>query len=367
MITCSSPQGKPLVIPIIPSQTRRAWPKSADAKPVSYLSLCVALMRPFATDAHIAAYAMPSHPYRLSSGAVGHPKLPNGVWMVLALFDIDGHHEADVEGWWSVERRKVMALRGQHPDLFAFRTRAGYRAVGQLPEPLMLCTSADVKAWRQRYLTWVAYLDRCFAIQADPACKDWTRIFRLPYATRDPTSPPENYEVIGDARQLGIWAPEITSADISQAVSLGKRPSARPPRARVSESVSTNEGLLYHAFQAHGWISHAIEADKWAVVCPWEDTHTMGERFNSSTVLWAPGPGDEVGWWHCSHSHCQGRDLRDVLRFFTPRELDQARQAAGSSDYNVPQQRGLRTISAAEVLARRGLRTVQAKEVRPWR
>jgi hypothetical protein len=323
-----------LLTPIIPFQTRKAWPKHADAKPVSYLPLHVALTRPFSTDAHFAAYAMPSHPYRLSSGAVGHLELPDCVCMVRAIFDIDGHQQPDVERWWSTERPKVIALRRQHPDLFVYRTRGGYRAVDLLPEPIMLCTSADVEAWRQRYLTWVAYLARGFAIQADPACKDWTRLFRLPHGTREPLSPPENYEVIGDARQLGTWAPEITSADVKRAVTLGKRPSARATRVRVSGGTTAGEGLLYHAFAGRGWIGHAIEPDKWAVACPWEDTHTMGERFDSSTVLWAPGPGDEVGWWHCSHSHCQHRDLRDVLRLFTPSALDRARQAAGIADYD---------------------------------
>jgi hypothetical protein len=356
-----------LPTPIIPFQTRRAWPKYADAKPVSYLPLRVALARPFTTDAHFAAYAMPSHPYRLSSGSVGHPELPDGVCMVLAVFDVDGHEQADIEGWWSAERAKVIALRGQHPDLFAYRTRAGYRAVDQLPVPIMLCTSADAEGWRQRYLTWVAYLDRCFAIQADPACKDWTRIFRLPHATREPGSPPENYEVMGDARHLGIWVPEITSADIEQAVSLGKRPSAHAPRLRVSDSASAGEGLLYHAFAGRGWISSAIEANKWAVACPWEDTHTMGERFDTSTVLWAPGPGDGVGWWHCSHSHCQERDLRDVLRLFAPSELEQARQAAGIVDHYHSANGGIHTVSVNQVLARGGLRTMQPQEVPAWR
>jgi hypothetical protein len=356
-----------LLTTIIPSQTRRAWPKCPDAKPVSYLPVRVVLTRTFSTDAHLAAYAMPSHPYRLSSGAVGHPRLPDGVRMVLTLFDVDGHQQVDVESWWSTERPKVMVLRCQHPDLFAYRTRGGYRAVGVLPEPIMLCTSADVEAWRQRYLTWIAYLARCFAIQADPSCKDWTRIFRLPHATREPTSPPENYEVIGDARHLGIWVPEITSADIEQAVSLGKRPSANTPRLRVSDSASAGEGLLYHVFAGRGWIGSAIEANKWAVACPWEDTHTMGKRFDTSTVLWAPGPGDAVGWWHCSHSHCQGRDLRDVLRLFSPSELDQARQAAGIVDFYHSATGGLRTIAAQQVLARGGLRTVDAKEVAAWR
>jgi hypothetical protein len=356
-----------LLTPIIPFQTRRSWPKYAAAKPVSYLPLHVALTRPFTTDAHFAAYAMLSHPYRLSSGLVAHPDLPDGVCMVLAVFDIDGHREEDVERWWSTERRKVMALRGRHPDLLAFRIRAGYRAVDLLPEPIMLCTSADVEGWRQRYLTWVAYLDRCFAIQADPACKDWTRIFRLPHVTREPDSLPENYEVIGDLLHLGIWTPEITSVDIERAVILGRRPSVRTPRVRVSGGTTTGEGLLYHAFAGRGWIGHAIEPAKWAVVCSWEDTHTMGERFDSSTVLWAPGPGDEVGWWHCSHSHWQHRGLRDVLRLFTPSALDRARQAAGIADYYDSANRGPPTIDTKIVTARWGLRTINAREVSAWR
>ena len=356
-----------LPTPIIPFQTRRAWPKYADAKLVSYLPLRVALTRSFTTDAHFAAYAMPGHPYRLASGAVGHPELPYGVRMVLALFDIDGHQQADVEGWWSAERPKVMALRVQHPNLLAYRTRSGYRAVGILRQPIMLDTSGDVEAWRQRYLTWVAYLARCHAIQADPACKDWTRIFRLPHGTREFKCPPEDREVIGDARHVGIWAPEITSADVERAVSLGKRPTPRTPRVKTAAGNSTGEGLLYHTFAARGWIGGAIEADKWAVACPWEDTHTTGERFNSSTVLWAPGPGGAVGWWHCSHSHCQHRDLRDVLRLFTSSELDRARQAAGIDDYYRSAKDGLLTIGTLQVLAHGKFRPIQAQEVPPWR
>jgi hypothetical protein len=34
------------------------------------------------------------------------------------------------------------------------------------------------------------------------------------------------------------------------------------------------------------------------------------------------------GWFHCSHNHCADRTLQDVIRLFTPEELDQARAAA---------------------------------------
>jgi hypothetical protein len=60
--------------------------------------------------------------------------------------------------------------------------------------------------------------------------------------------------------------------------------------------------------------------------------------------------------------------LRDVLRLFTPSELDQGRQAAGIVDHHHSAKSGIRTIAAQQVLARGGLRTVNAKkEVGAWR
>ena len=69
------PTNSTIVVPIIPFQRRRAWPRCTDAHPISYLPLRIALTRPFTTDAHLAAYSLPTHPYRLSSGAVGHSDL----------------------------------------------------------------------------------------------------------------------------------------------------------------------------------------------------------------------------------------------------------------------------------------------------
>jgi hypothetical protein len=177
---------KQTVVPIIRSQGQRSWPKYLDARPVSYLPLDVALTRPYSTDVHLAAYSMPSMPYRLSSLAIAHPELPDGVCMVLAIFDVDEHEQADIDAWWAAERVKVMALRATHRDLFAYRTRGGYRIIGRLPVPFMLCTGADAARWTQQYLVWVAYLTRAFGIAGDPACKDWTRLYRVPCATREP-------------------------------------------------------------------------------------------------------------------------------------------------------------------------------------
>jgi hypothetical protein len=348
------PRNPTVLTAIIPSQRRRAWPKHPDARPVSYLPLHVALTRPFTTDAHLAAYNMPTMPYRLSSGAVWHPDLPDGIHMRLAIFDIDGHRQVDIEAWWHAERLKVMALRDVQSGMYTYRTRSGYRCLGILPGPVPLHAREEGEAWCQQYLTWVAYLERAFGIQADPACKDWTRIFRLPHARREPDGQPEDHETIGDARHIGVWAPKLMPEDVTHAVALGRGRSTRERRA-VSSASHTGTGVLYCAFDKRQWIGEELEADKWSCVCPWDVNHTMGARFDTSTVLWAPGRGEEVGWWHCSHAHCQGRGLRDVLALFTPGELDRAWEVAGIMTVNA---QGIR-ISRAQY----GPRTVPAREV----
>jgi hypothetical protein len=96
-------------------------------------------------------------------------------------------------------------------------------------------------------------------------------------------------------------------------------------------SSQDSAGMLFHAFQARGWIDKELSPGKWNVICPWADDHSKGEDFDTSTVLFAPRTGEEVGWWHCSHMHCEGRNIHDVLALFTPEELANARLAAGVS------------------------------------
>jgi hypothetical protein len=107
-------------------------------------------------------------------------------------------------------------------------------------------------------------------------------------------------------------------------------------RGRGQESLRGHEGLLFHAFEARGWLGQEIEPGKWAVICPWESRHTKGECLDTSTILFAPGEGGAVGWLHCSHMHCASRDLSDVLALFNPAELEQARRAACIPDRDAP-------------------------------
>lgn len=66
-------------------------------------------------------------------------------------------------------------------------------------------------------------------------------------------------------------------------------------------------------FASRGAYKRELGAGKHAVSCPWVFEHS-GESgpMDTSTVIWDAEPGL---WptFHCSHQHCAGRSIRDVM------------------------------------------------------
>ena len=331
-----------LLVPIIPFPRVLAWPdkdgKQEGAR-CPYVELVDALTREYKTDAHTTAYSVPHIERRLRDDAL--PKLTDGVPMRLFLADVDcpeAHKAAGGssglaagEEWWLAEIDKVKELAVEHSAPFVFRTRGGYRILYRLPEPFVIKTAADGERWTQTYLRWIAYLGRRFGIVADPGCKDWQRLYRLPHATRDDGGKPENRETIGDPSAIGAWACNPSSEDIAASEALGKKKPERRILPGLAPSSYSGEGLFFHLLKAKGDIGALVDPGKWTIRCPLESEHSKGQTFDSSTVLFAPGYGHELGWINCKHS-TRGHDRytsRDWLRCFGESEIESARAAAG--------------------------------------
>lgn len=118
-------------------------------------------------------------------------------------------------------------------------------------------------------------------------------------------------------RRLEDVAPALLPEWITRMISV-------EDRAPATASGSVADGFLGAAFEAAGWLGRSLDATKAAAQCPWEDEHTSGTRYDSSTVVFAPIEGKRVGKFHCSHAHCQNRTLDDVLRALP----DDAKRAA---------------------------------------
>jgi hypothetical protein len=346
---------RPCTLPLIPSAQTYSYPKEPDkASIIKYFPLDAILTRAWTTDAHTTAYSVPAWSYRLSHDAV---QFDGGVAMVLFIADVDGPDHMASDEWWLGELTKLDAMRREYPSAFIYRTRGGYRLVYELSAPCVLRSEVDVHAWKADYLAWIAALLVRFDIHADPACQDWQRLYRVPHATRTPEGRPEAREMLGNPYQIGVWTCQPTEHEREIAKTLAKKPSKREPhKHRYQTTGSGGNGVLFYAFKARGWLGEAIESGKWSVKCPWDAQHTKGTPFNTSTVLFAPGAGDTFGWLHCSHAHCQQRDIRDVLKLFSDAELQRAKREAGVMAQNVPIARHVRMYKPHFGLRVKGVR-----------
>jgi len=306
------------LIPVMGNARLHAWPKHEAGGRAQYLPLADAMERRYPTDAHFACYSRPDRPRRLSRAALEHDEVP----MVAIVFDVDGEGHAATPEWWSGELHKLDALLREHPHGYIYRTRGGYRIVYVLAAPIRLVDDSDRCAWSNLYLAWCRYLHRRFNIVADPSCKDWQRLYRLPHATRDENGAPEEREVIGDPRRVGAWGCELTSADMD--VEPAPKPAKQAPASTATSTYYIGRGRLVEAFENAGMLGAEIEPGKRAAVCPWKSAHTTGSDLDGSTIIYEAHAGHDLGWFHCSHAHCAGRTQAEVIGTFTDAEMGNA-------------------------------------------
>ena len=69
-------------------------------------------------------------------------------------------------------------------------------------------------------------------------------------------------------------------------------------------------------FTAHDSYRRRLGGDKHAVRCPWAAEHsTDDDEQSTACVIWDCHDGVWPSF-HCSHAHCDGRGIRDVLQIW---------------------------------------------------
>jgi len=328
------------VITVVQEQKVTAWPDEPGRKPRAMdraytLPLSRALAREYRTDAHFAQYVSPNG-RRLKSAAAEELS----VRIDVLVLDIDCHevHGKGIpapESWRVEIRQKMLALRAAHDGFFYFETRGGSRIIYRQPVPVVISSLEDAAQWRQDYATTAAYLNRVFGIEADPACADWTRLFRLPRATRGSSKTPEQWPMAGDPERIeALWF--IPSDEDTEAAKLLLPKAFDEVHTKrvlsIGPSNTTGHGLLYYALRNRGSIIREFKRGMYLIRCPNEAQHTSGKTGDTSTALIVPGPGEQVGAIACLHGHCAHLKVRDWVRMFSRTELDEARRNAGIDD-----------------------------------
>ena len=276
-----------------------------------------ALTRTYSTDAHFVQYTSDSHA-RLNRDS-GVPATMHAI-----VFDVDcshshGTNEKTPNGWSAHIFCSLSRLFADHPDGYWYDTKGGGRIVYRLPCVQTIATPEDAVQWRQDYAVTLAYLERKYAIVADVACSDWTRLFRLPRATREGSKVPESRWTCGDLDSIGALSIEPTADDLALAKSRSKA-FAVVNRLDYSPSGSS-EGFLFRLMSNRGLIVRPWKNGAYIVECPRHELHSCGKVGDGSTVLYPPASGKRTGAIHCLHAGCSNLTLSDWLSEFSEQEL----------------------------------------------
>jgi hypothetical protein len=189
----------PPATPVFASKYANSFPAPQNEVLVSLMSLGEALRSHFPDDAHTAAYVT-TVARRLDNDAMG--SVP--IVMAYLVGDVDDPvaHAQGIparDEWRADEQTKIARLRAEHPGVVTYVTQGGYRIVFRC-EPFEIENKQQKQAWWALYLRFVRYLRLRFDIVADPRCKNFGRLFRLPNVVRD--GKPTDGQVVGDPSNI---------------------------------------------------------------------------------------------------------------------------------------------------------------------
>lgn len=316
-----------------------AYPKEGVA---TVATLGDALVSIYPCDAHFSPYT-PSVPRRLKGESLRLGQTAEMTAMVFDLDDVESKKRGQPasEAWRQDVCERVGKLNELMPGLYFYWTRGGARLVYGIEEAALIVDDATAGDWQLTMLSAMFWLKQEVGLDADLACKDWTRLFRLPHATRTPGTAPEDWGDFGDLNRLGTWRVshydaairKDAEANVSKKYRKRSVNGGRPMRHRRGAVGSAGRSLLFHAFQAKGWLGAQVEPGKFDVICPFSGGHSTGHDLDNSTVLFDE-PG--LGHVHCSHASCESRSQEDFIEAFSAREMDDARRLLAKTAGRVP-------------------------------
>lgn len=323
----SSPESPSVLVLATP----RVWgwpsPTARPARRCDAGELCdlgAALTRQWSTDAHAVAYSAtvddrPSR-RRLASAAVDRDGV--SVAMTLAIIDADAPEHTATPEWRADFARKLLAVEAKAPGAFAYHTRGGARLVWRLARPFEIASRDDAAAWSSAYRALCDWLAG-FGIEADRACADWTRLFRLPDVVRDGAR--QSFPVAGNPSAVG-------ALDLGSVIDLDRLPDAgdasmrRAPKCeRIAvEPEATADGKPHGLMATRLVFRGLVRPGVYAIECPNAAAHSADSAL-SSTVYFPPAHPSGVGRVHCHHRACAAMRPSDWLDAL---DLTPARQVA---------------------------------------
>ncbi len=273
------------VIPVI-DRYARGWPDHGSASGAAvYGDIAEVFTTAYPFDAHFAAYSNPAVPHRLTHRAI---EATAAIAMTLLVVDVEPEGHAPRTDAWDLEQAPRIAT-ALDDGAYYYETRGGYRLVWRLEQPFVIRTRHDAERWKASYTAALEALEADYGIVGDRTCKDWTRLYRLPFVVRDgQTQEPETSDV-NAMRTLSLRIVDVPEPTALSAIAADHdRPPASPEllehiRQRLKQHGPAVEGRNgdQHTFVAcamvtRGYALSDAEAvallDEWNATCqpPWD-------------------------------------------------------------------------------------------------
>jgi len=162
----------------------------------------------FSSDAHWAPYDCDEGPRRITLHRLGLTSIALACFVV----DLDDPEAHASDGVASDTFLNQATSAAKATGAWAYATRRGCRLVWTIPA-VTISSPVHVEQWRRAYVDRLLWLYKTTALLGDAACSDVTRLFRVPYATRDGAML-SNPHLAGSADDPGAWPGEtIPSGD----------------------------------------------------------------------------------------------------------------------------------------------------------
>ena len=250
-----------------------------------------ALLARHTTDAHCVQYEVTGAAQaRINKAGLSVLRERGGdVSIGVLLVDVDapehGAEEAGALEEWRAWQR--IALDGFPTPLATYDTRGGYRIVWRYPQPV------SPEEHEQAVAPAVVELLGQYGIEADRACGDWTRLFRLPFVRRDGVDQDHPHTIGAALPRLPL---HLLDLDKHRAQAQG---SGAGSGAAIDLSAVAGVKGLPQLFEALGLVRTTTPA-RIDVVCPWDEHHSSGGHGSSTSLLGL----DSGGWaFSCLHNH----------------------------------------------------------------
>ncbi len=185
------------------------------------------------------------------------------------------------------------------------------------PEPTAIVSSSATRRhlyWRLSRpvaIEWAVAMNRRIAAwsDGDTGKAAAASVLRAPGTMnykRHPQVDPVRLEITGAAP----WEPEV----MEQAIPEGSGEPSRPQRTEPYDGPKLELEEFVGGVEVLGSVPDG-GGTKLAIVCPWANEHTSGDRTGTYVGQYRNG----ALWFHCHHEHCQGRSWRDFRRQVRPR------------------------------------------------